>query len=125
MKGIVSAFRKKYRIYYYSDSDHKIEHSLDEFKKEIGLTKLKLMKFLRSGARFGQVVMHDKDKELISVIIPCFNGGKLLVRSLNSVIKQTWCNKEIILVDDGSYDKETLQIIESFEIFRSQNYKAK
>ena len=75
------------------------------------------MKFLRSGARFGQVVIMSKDKELISVIIPCFNGGKLLVRSLNSVIKQTWCNKEIILVDDGSYDKETLQIIESFRKF--------
>lgn len=53
-------------------------------------------------------------KPLISIIIPCFNAGLLLGRSLNSVINQTWKNKEIILVDDGSTDKITLEIIESY-----------
>lgn len=33
-------FRKEIGIYYFSDPDHKIEHSLEEFKKEMSLSKL-------------------------------------------------------------------------------------
>ena len=36
------AFRKEIGSFYYSDEDHKIEHSLEEFKNEINLTKLKV-----------------------------------------------------------------------------------
>ena len=36
------ALRKEIDIYYFSDEDHKIEHSLEEFKYEIGLTSLKI-----------------------------------------------------------------------------------
>ena len=36
------AFRKEIGIYYFSDQDHKIEHSLDEFKKEMSLSNLKI-----------------------------------------------------------------------------------
>ena len=35
-------FRKEIGSYYYSDPDHKIEHSLKEFKNEISLSKLKI-----------------------------------------------------------------------------------
>ena len=34
--------RKEIGIYYYSDPDHKIEHSLEEFKNEISLSNLKI-----------------------------------------------------------------------------------
>lgn len=36
------AFRKEIGSYYFSDPDHKIEHTLDEFKNEIKLSKLKI-----------------------------------------------------------------------------------
>ena len=62
----------------------------------------------------------DKNNALISIIIPCFNSGDTLPRTLNSIIKQTWKNKEIILVNDGSTDRETLRelnkLIENPEI---------
>ena len=36
------ALRKELEIYYYSDKDHKIEHSIQEFKKEINFCNLKI-----------------------------------------------------------------------------------
>lgn len=42
---------------------------------------------------------------LISVIIPCFNDGRLAISAINSCIEQnTGASIEIIVVDDGSVD---------------------
>lgn len=42
--------------------------------------------------------------ELISIIIPIYNSENNLEKCIDSVIKQTYKNIEIILVDDGSKD---------------------
>ncbi len=47
--------------------------------------------------------------ELISVIIPVYNGEKYIEKCVKSVISQTYSNIEIIIVNDGSTDK-TLNI---------------
>ena len=44
-------------------------------------------------------------KEILSVIIPIYNGEKYLPRCVDSVINQSYKNIEIILVNDGSTDK--------------------
>lgn len=41
---------------------------------------------------------------LVSVIIPCYNQGKFLNETLESVYKQTYKDWECIIVDDGSTD---------------------
>ncbi|SDG42148.1 Glycosyltransferase involved in cell wall bisynthesis [Pedobacter terrae] len=44
-------------------------------------------------------------QDLVSIIIPTYNAEKNLAETIKSAINQTWKNKEIILVDDGSTDR--------------------
>lgn len=41
---------------------------------------------------------------MISVIVPIYNTEKFLSRCLNSIMKQTYTNFEVLLIDDGSKD---------------------
>ncbi len=44
------------------------------------------------------------NKTLISIIIPLYNREKLIVKTLKSILAQTYTNWECIVVDDGSTD---------------------
>jgi glycosyltransferase involved in cell wall biosynthesis len=52
-------------------------------------------------------------KPLVSIIIPVYNAEKYLAASIESAIGQTWTNKELIIVDDGSTDG-SLQIAQKY-----------
>jgi glycosyltransferase involved in cell wall biosynthesis len=49
----------------------------------------------------------------VSILIPCYNGGRWIAQSIQSALDQTYPHKEVVVVDDGSKD-ESLTIIRSF-----------
>lgn len=51
------------------------------------------------------------DTPLVSVIIPCYNAGKLLEEAIGSLRKQNYPHYEVIIVDDGSSDTFTLEYL--------------
>ena len=55
-----------------------------------------------------------KDKPLVSVITPCYNGEKTIKRQMDSIIQQTYRPIEYILINDGSTDS-TEKIVKQYE----------
>lgn len=54
------------------------------------------------------------EKDLISVVLPVYNGGDMLGEAIASCLSQTEKNFELIIVNDGSTDN-TAEIIEGYE----------
>lgn len=51
---------------------------------------------------------------LVSIITPMYNSEKFILKTIKSVINQTYSNWELLLIDDGSTDN-TIQIVEDFK----------
>ncbi len=45
-----------------------------------------------------------ENEPLVSIITPCYNGGKFLSTYLDSLLAQSYSNIEFIFIDDGSKD---------------------
>ena len=63
--------------------------------------------------KFGKVL--NKEKPVISIITPFYNGGKTLMETANCVFSQTYPFFEWIIVDDGSKDQDSLKELAKLE----------
>ena len=67
------------------------------------------------------------DEPLISVIVPVYNVEKYLENCVNTLVKQTYRNIEILLINDGSTDasgslcEELAQKDERIKVFHKPN----
>ena len=58
--------------------------------------------------------MQEMQEELVSVIMPSFNGAAHLATSIDSILNQTYHNIELLITDDHSDDEETLGILRKY-----------
>src|SRR5688572_24223293 len=61
-----------------------------------------------------------------TIVIPCFNAGVYLAEAIESAKHQTYQPKDIIVIDDGSTESETIAILDRYRqldlrIFRTPN----
>lgn len=54
-----------------------------------------------------------KSQDIISIIAPAYNHEKYVLNALSSIAKQTYYNKELIIIDDCSTDN-TADLIQSY-----------
>jgi len=59
---------------------------------------------------------------LVSILMNCYNGEKYVEKSIESVLKQTYDNFEIVFWDNNSTDK-TAEIVKKFNDSRIKYYK--
>lgn len=52
-------------------------------------------------------------KPLVSILIPCYNSAQWIGQAIESALGQTWPNKEVIVLDDGSTD-DSLTVIRQY-----------
>src|ERR1700676_2498236 len=52
-------------------------------------------------------------RDLVSILIPAYNAQEWIGDTIQSALSQTWSNKEIIIVDDGSTD-QTLSVARQY-----------
>ncbi len=55
-----------------------------------------------------------KNRSLVSIVVPIYNGEKWLNKAVDSAINQSYKNIEILLIDDGSTDN-SLDLCNSFK----------
>lgn len=49
--------------------------------------------------------MNNNTPPIVSIIVPVYNAEKYLPRCIESILSQTFTNFELVLINDGSYDK--------------------
>jgi len=56
----------------------------------------------------------------VSVVIPCFNYGQYVLEAVDSVLVSDLRDLEIIVVDDGSTDQATIEILNKLDRSRTR-----
>lgn len=64
-------------------------------------------------------------KPLVSLVSPCFNTGRYIHRLLESVLRQTYPNIEMIVVDDGSTDDSKDVVTRFIPLFAEKGFLLK
>lgn len=63
-----------------------------------------------------QSVGNSQNHSIISIIIPCYNHGHFIREALESIDVPNEIDYEIIIVDDGSTDSNTIKVLEELRL---------
>lgn len=58
--------------------------------------------------------MHESNAALrVSIVVPCYNSGSVVAEAVASALAQTYAHLDVVIVDDGSTDAETLRTLDT------------
>ncbi|MCH8502461.1 MAG: glycosyltransferase [Aliidiomarina sp.] len=80
---------------------------LDRLHADVPRSMLSKLLPTRLRARFNK-------RNLVSVIVPCFNAEATIATALRSLLTQTWAALEVIVVDDASTD-QTVAVVKHWQ----------
>ena len=61
------------------------------------------------------VTVYEGEKDLLSIVIPYYNLAKTLPETIESIKESEYKKYEIIIVNDGSTDKESIDLLKEYE----------
>ena len=64
----------------------------------------------------------NSQADLVSVLLPVYNGSQYLRQSIESILQQSYRNFELIIINDGSQD-DSQQIIDSYTDSRIRSFE--
>jgi len=71
---------------------------------------------LKSKVKPISVECWPKDAPLVTIVVPCYNYGRFLGEALDSIVRQTLRDLEIIVVDDGSTERNTIDFLDHLRL---------
>lgn len=79
-----------------------------DYNHMLSLTEYRFLAYKESRLEHYAALLSEMEspyvRDMVSVILPVYNGDDLLALSIESVLNQTYQNFEFIIVDDGSFD---------------------
>ncbi|MDO8875796.1 MAG: glycosyltransferase family A protein, partial [Pseudolabrys sp.] len=63
----------------------------------------------------GQGLVAPSVVPAVSIVVPCYNGGRFIPQLLESLTRQTLRDFDILIVDDGSTDEATRQTLDGLD----------
>eukprot|EP00347_Sterkiella_histriomuscorum_P005486 403356432 len=66
--------------------------------------------------RYQSFESQNQDLPLVSIVMCSGNRGKYLLEALDSVVMQSYTNWQLLIVDNGSHDPHTLQVLQELSI---------
>ncbi len=70
------------------------------------------LSFLLFNFAFAHEVLNEEP--LVSVIMTSYNRHEYFENAIKSIMVQTYKNWELIIVDDGSHEEQTIQILDKY-----------
>ena len=64
----------------------------------------------------------NQDAPICTIVIPCYNYGEFVVAAIESALRQTLKNIEVIVVDAGSTSSETIEVLRGVSDSRVRVY---
>jgi glycosyltransferase involved in cell wall biosynthesis len=103
------------RISRLTDFAEVLPHTIDYFEAVIGQSKASRNHY--PSAQPGIPAADDTDSQpgLLSVVVPFYNLGRYLPETVDSILAATYAPCEVIIVNDGSTDPDSLRVLADIE----------